>query len=136
VTALNGCELCHLPTVTFDHLTGTDRALHQELLRQLSTRLRVHNERHALQRMALSARLAGALLQLARSCGEQLPDRRVLIRQRISQADLGQMIGAARENVNRQLAEWLKSRLLSRIGGYYCLNNPSALEPLARDSAS
>jgi CRP-like cAMP-binding protein len=55
-----------------------------------------------------------------------------LIRQKLSQAELGRMIGAARENVNRQLAEWRRDRLLSRVSGYYCLEDPSALEPLAR----
>ena len=100
----------------------------------LSARLRAGNERYALQRMALGGRLARAMLQLAHSCGEELPDRRILIRQKVSQAELGNMIGAARENVNRQLAEWRRHRLLSRISGYYCLEDPAALEPLARGS--
>jgi CRP-like cAMP-binding protein len=75
------------------------------------------------------------LLQLARSCGEELPDRRILIRQKVSQAELGSMIGAARENVNRQLGKWSRRRLLTRISGYYCLEDPAALEPLARGPA-
>jgi CRP-like cAMP-binding protein len=132
VTALKGCELCHLPAAAFDRLAQTDVAVYRELLRLLSARLRAGNERYALQRTALSGRLARAFLQLARSCGEPLPDKRVLIRQKLSQAELGRMIGAARENVNRQLAEWRRDRLLSRVSGYYCLEDPSALEPLAR----
>ena len=38
----------------------------------------------------------------------------------------------AMTNINRQLTEWRRARLLSRISGYYCLENPSAFEPLAR----
>lgn len=136
VIALKGCELCHLRTSAFDELARTDIAVYQQLLRLLSTRLRANNERFAAQRMALSSRLARAFLQLAQACGEQLPDRRILIRQKVSQAELGHMIGAARENVNRQLAQWRRGRLLSRISGYYCLEDPPALEPLARGEAA
>jgi len=132
VTALKGCELCHLSTATFERLALSEIAVFRQLLQIMSTRLRAGNERYELQRMALSGRLAHTFLQLARSCGEQLPDRRILIRQKVSQADLGHMIGAARENVNRQLTEWRRDRLLSRISGYYCLEDPSAFEPLAR----
>jgi CRP/FNR family transcriptional regulator, cyclic AMP receptor protein len=136
VTALRGCELCHLSTAAFDRLAQSDIAVYQQLLRVLSARLRVGNDRYAQQRMVLSGRLARAFLQLALSCGEQLPGRRILIRQKVSQAELGHMIGAARENVNRQLAEWQRHRLLSRISGYYCLEDPAALEPLARGQAA
>ena len=136
VTALKGCELCHLNTAVFDRLAQTDIAVYRQLLLVLSARLRAGNERHVLQRMALGGRLARAFLQLAHSCGEELPDRRVLIRQRVSQAELGNMVGAARENVNRQLAEWRRHRLLSRISGYYCLEDPAAFEPMARGAST
>ena len=56
----------------------------------------------------------------------------MLIRQKVSQSDLGHMIGAARENVNRQLTDWRRSRLLSRISGYYCLERPAEFEDIAR----
>jgi CRP-like cAMP-binding protein len=135
VTALRGCELCHLNMAAFDRLAQSDIAVYRQLLRVLSERLRAGNERYALQRTALAGRLARALLQLARSCGEELPDRRILIRQKVSQAELGSMIGAARENVNRQLGKWSRRRLLTRISGYYCLEDPAALEPLARGPA-
>jgi CRP/FNR family transcriptional regulator, cyclic AMP receptor protein len=136
VVALRGCELCHLHTAAFERLAQTDIAVYRQLLCVLSARLRASNERYALQRMGLSGRLARAFLQLAHSCGEVLPDRRILIRQKLSQADLGHMIGAARENVNRQLGEWRRHQLLSRISGYYCLKDPRALERLARGDAS
>jgi hypothetical protein len=42
------------------------------------------------------------------------------------------MVGAARENINRQLADWRAAKLLSRIGGYYCLENTATFELLAR----
>jgi CRP-like cAMP-binding protein len=135
VTALKGCELCHLRTAALDRLAESDAAVYRQFLRMLSGRLRVGNERYAQQRMKLGCRLARAMLQLAHSCGEQLPDQRILIRQKVSQAELGNMVGAARENVNRQLAEWRRHGLLSRISGYYCLEDRAVLETLARGSS-
>ena len=38
------------------------------------------------------------------------------------------MAGVARENVSRILQEWTKSRLVSRVSGYYCLEKKAALE--------
>jgi CRP-like cAMP-binding protein len=97
----------------------------------MTARLRASNETHTLQHMPLRVRLARTLLRLAKTFGEPLPGGRILIRQKISQLELGHMVGAARENVNRQLTDWRTGRLLSRIGGYYCLESLSAFELLA-----
>ena len=130
VTAAKSCELCCLSRSTFDRLAKTDAEFAQQLLRVVTGRLRAGNEVYVLQQMPLRIRLARALMRLAQSFGELLPDRRILIRQKVSQAELGHMVGAARENVNRQLAEWQGMRLLSRISGYYCLEVPSPSSPL------
>jgi CRP/FNR family transcriptional regulator, cyclic AMP receptor protein len=98
-------------------------------------RLRQRNEAYVVQQMPVQARLARALLHLVRRFGQDLPDGRMLIRQKVSQAELGQMIGAARENVNRQLTEWCRAGTLSRISGYYCLASIEAVETLARGAA-
>ena len=83
---------------------------------------------------AADARLASTLLELAHRFGEHLPDQRILIRHKVSQAELAQLIGAARENVNRQLAEWRKLGVLSRISGYYCFKDAARLHPMTRGS--
>jgi hypothetical protein len=61
----------------------------------------------------------------------RLPDGRIAIRQKLSQADLGCMVGAVRENINRQLAQWRKAKVLSRISAYYCIECRQSLERLA-----
>jgi CRP/FNR family transcriptional regulator, cyclic AMP receptor protein len=132
VTAAKACELCCLSPSTFDRLALTDVEIAQQLLRVVTGRLRAGNEVYVLQQMPLRVRLARVLMRLAHRFGELLPDRRILIRQKVSQVELGHMIGATRENVNRQLTEWRRKRLLSRISGYYCLESPSAFEPFAR----
>lgn len=130
VTALKACELCHLSTPMFERLADINPALSRRLQRILSVRLRAANEAVLVQQMPLQMRLARVLLQLAQRFGEHLPDERVLIRQRLSQAELGRMAGGARENVNRQLNEWRRARLVTRLSGYYCIEQPQAFEAL------
>ncbi len=81
--------------------------------------------------MSLKARLARVVLRLAQNFGERLPDGRILIRQKLSQAELGRMVGAARENINRQLAEWCSAKVLTRVSAYYCIECPKTLERIA-----
>ena len=131
VTALKTCELCQLTTAAFEWLARTDIAIYRQLLCVLSARLRAGNESSVLQQMPLGARLARALLQLAQSFGERLPEGRVLIRQKLSQAELGRMVGAARESVNRQLNDWRSAQLLTLISGYCCLERPDAFDKIA-----
>ena len=38
------------------------------------------------------------------------------------------MAGVARENVSRILKEWMDRSLVSRLAGYYCLENKAAVE--------
>ena len=54
-----------------------------------------------------------------------------MVHHKISQADLAAMVGAARENVSRVLNEWKRDELVSRVSGYYCIEDRQALEALA-----
>jgi CRP-like cAMP-binding protein len=53
---------------------------------------------------------------------------RILVRQKVSQSDLAAMAGVARENVSRLLTDWTNSSWLSRLAGYYCLENKKAIQ--------
>ena len=46
----------------------------------------------------------------------------------MSQSDVAAMAGIARENVSRILNDWIRDKLLSRLAGYYCLENKARLE--------
>ncbi|HZT48357.1 MAG TPA: Crp/Fnr family transcriptional regulator [Hyphomicrobiaceae bacterium] len=132
VTAVRASMLRHISATIFDRLSRADFELARHLLRVMAARLRQRNEAHALQQAPLRVRLARTLLHLGERFGEDLPDGRTLIRLKVSQADLGQMAGAARENVNRQLTEWRRDRLLSRISGYYCLDDRETITRLGK----
>jgi CRP/FNR family transcriptional regulator, cyclic AMP receptor protein len=38
------------------------------------------------------------------------------------------MTGIARENLSRILKDWERRKIVSRLSGYYCLENKSKLE--------
>ena len=42
------------------------------------------------------------------------------------------MAGIARENVSRILNDWKRRKLVSRLSGYYCLENKAQLERQAK----
>ena len=78
--------------------------------------------------LSLKGRVARALLDLAEAFGQPVGQGRILIRQKISQSDVAAMAGIARENVSRILNDWIRLKLISRLSGYYCLENPAKLQ--------
>jgi CRP/FNR family cyclic AMP-dependent transcriptional regulator len=68
------------------------------------------------------------LLSLAEAFGNDLGGGRILIHQKVTQSDLAAMAGLARENVSRILKDWADRSLVSRLAGYYCLENKTAIE--------
>lgn len=80
--------------------------------------------------LPLHGRLAHVFLRLAEGFGEPLEGGRTLIRHKCTQEDLARMAGSARENVNRQIKDWVEEGYLSRISGYYCVENKEKLSGL------
>jgi CRP-like cAMP-binding protein len=68
------------------------------------------------------------MLDLSEAFGQDVGQGRILIRQKISQSDVAAMAGIARENVSRILNDWIRDKLVSRLAGYYCLENKARLE--------
>jgi CRP-like cAMP-binding protein len=67
-------------------------------------------------------------LSLAEAFGRDIGQGRILIRQKVSQSDLAAMAGIARENVSRVVNDWVHHSLVSRLAGYYCLENKAVLD--------
>src|SRR5690606_4085125 len=82
--------------------------------------------------LPLKGRVARALLDLAEAFGQDVGQGRILIRQKVSQSDAAAMAGIARENASRILNDWIRSKLVSRLSGYYCLEDKARLK---RESA-
>ncbi len=51
-----------------------------------------------------------------------------MIRHQIHQDDLAAMAGVARENVSRVISDWKRRKVVTRSGGYYCLNDTTVLK--------
>ncbi len=80
--------------------------------------------------LRLEARLAKKLLALARSYGTSV-DGGVRIDLRLSQSELGDLVGTTRESVNKQLRAWAREGLVRSEGGVVTLLDAKALERLA-----
>ena len=74
----------------------------------------------------LPSRLAKRLLSLAAGIGERQGDG-IRIGLKLSQTDLGNMLGVTREAVNKQLREWKKDGLVDMHDGQMLILDPKAL---------
>lgn len=132
-TALKPCSLAFLATRDFKHVADANPVIYLQMLEILSARLRTSNESVTMQLfLPLRGRLARVFLRLAEGFGEPLEGGRILIRQKFTQAELARMTGSARENVNRQIKEWAREGLVSRISSYYCLEDADKLRQFTK----
>ena len=131
ITALRATKLGFLSSSSFFEIAGQYPQIYRHLLRIVCERLRTTNDSIQIrQSMGLDGRLAHILLRLGDGFGNPLDGERVMILQKFTQSDLGDMVGAARENVSRQLNQWCRDGVLSKISGYYCIEKPQHLRDL------
>ena len=131
VQAIKKTRVARIDKADFDRFADRNPAVYRHMLALVSRRLRQANNVLAARAfLPLPGRVAVALLQLGETFGKDLPDGRLLVHYKVSQADLAGMAGAARENVSRILNTWKRDGLISRISGYYCIENPDALARL------
>ena len=98
----------------------------------LCSRARNASEMFELQSLTSgNARLARCLLRVARKWGEEQADGSIRIGQSLSQTDLGELAGIARENVNRHLQAWAQEGLVRFDKGVITLLEPEVLEEYA-----
>ncbi len=83
--------------------------------------------------LAIPARLAKKLLALAQTYGKPVPGG-TRIELRLPQHQLGEMIGATRESVNKTLRRWVEQGSISVDRGYVTIQDPAALESAVRMS--
>ena len=81
--------------------------------------------------LPLKGRVARALLDLSEAFGQDVGRGAFSFARRSARATLPRWRGS-RENVSRILNDWIRDKLVSRLSGYYCLENKTKLE---RESA-
>jgi CRP-like cAMP-binding protein len=79
---------------------------------------------------SVSARLAKCLLGFADRWSEPAPGGGVVITVRLSQSELGDLIGATRESVNHHIGRWTGDGILSMHDCAVTIKNRAALEKL------
>ena len=129
VVAVRNSVLCFLSRAAFDAFAQQHPELYKSLVTLLATRLRETDLVIAAGSfLPLKGRVATTLLELAENFGQDVGAGRIVIRQKIGQSDLAAMAGIARENVSRILNDWKRRKLVSRLSGYYCLENKAQLQ--------
>ena len=128
-SALRDCQLSFVSRSVFDAAVAKQPEIYEYLLILLAERLRKTDQLVAAASfLHLKGRVARALLDLAKAFGRDVGQDRVVIQQKISQSDIADIAGIARENVSRILSKWMRSKLVTRLSGYYCLEGVAKLE--------
>jgi CRP-like cAMP-binding protein len=129
VTAARDSDLSFISRTAFEAVAETHPEVYRHIVKLLVRRLRDTNTVvAAMSFLSLKGRVAQSLLGLAEAFGNDVGQGRILVKQKVTQSDLAAMTGIARENVSRIINDWMRQKLISRLAGYYCLENRSALE--------
>ncbi len=129
VVAVRAATLNFLSRAAFEDFAKKHPEVYKSLLTMIAARLRETDSVVAAGSfLPLRGRVACTLLELAQDFGQDVGSGRIVIRQKIGQGDLAAMAGIARENVSRILNDWKRRKLVSRLSGYYCLENKAKLQ--------
>jgi CRP/FNR family transcriptional regulator, cyclic AMP receptor protein len=129
VVAIRAAVLSFLSRAAFEEFAGRNPELYKALVTLLAARLRETDAALAAGTfLPLRGRVACTLLELAETFGQEVGTGRIVIRQKIGQSDIAAMTGIARENVSRILNDWKRRKLVSRLSGYYCLEDKVTLQ--------
>jgi CRP/FNR family transcriptional regulator, cyclic AMP receptor protein len=133
VMAIRDATLSLLSRAEFEAFSEQHPEVYKSLVKILAQRLRETDTVVAASSfLSLKGRVARTMLELAGHFGQEVGPGRIVIRQKIKQNDLAAMADIARENVTRVLNDWQRHKVLSRLSGYYCLENKTQLEHQAK----
>jgi CRP/FNR family transcriptional regulator, cyclic AMP receptor protein len=131
-SAMDECELLLMHRKHFIPLLEEDARLAVRMLALLCERMRWTSsiiEDTAF--LNLPARFAKRLLALAQTHGEKAPDGTgIRINLRLSQRQLGAMIDASREAVNKQIHAWRTDGIIDLEDGFLIIRRPDWLEAI------
>ena len=129
VVAARDSDVSYISRRTFESIAEAHPEVYRHVVNLLVRRLRDTNSVvTAMTFLSLKGRVAYALLSLTEAFGQDVGSGRILVRQKITQADLAAMTGIARENVSRIVNDWIRLKLVSRLSGYYCLEDREAIK--------
>ena len=134
-TAVEPCELLVIEREQFLQLLESSPAIAVKLLDVLAQRLRRLSQRSEdAAFLDVPSRLARSLLDLATRFGERAraPSQDIRITLKLSQQELGDLVGATRESVNKHLGEWTRQGIVKLQGGRMIIADMESVRRLAR----
>lgn len=133
--AYDDCVVCAMSRDTIVRVIQETPEIGFQITKLIGLRLRTFRSRiEELLCKSAHARLAHALLELAEHHGVSDTDG-VLITLKLSQGDLGRLVGLSRETVNGILQEWREQKLLEMDRRSVRLRDPKRLRQLAIQTA-
>lgn len=128
VVALEACELLVIRREHWLRFLKTSPETAIQLLAVLAGRLRRLTERtEDIAFLRVSERLAKRLAALGETFGQALPDGGVRLALKMSQQEIGDLIGATRESANKQIRAWEQEGLLTQDHGHIVIRDVAAL---------
>jgi CRP-like cAMP-binding protein len=134
-TALERCELVAIDRAPFLALLETSPSIAIKLLHVLAERLRRLSQRSEdAAFLDVPSRLARSLLDLATRFGERAPSPSsgIFITLKLSQQELGELVGATRESVNKHLSDWTRQGFLKLQDGRMVIADIDSVRRIAR----
>jgi CRP/FNR family transcriptional regulator, cyclic AMP receptor protein len=129
VVAVRPAALSFLSRASFKTFAKEHPELYEYLVMLLSARLRETDAVIAAGSfLPNKGRLACTLLELAAEFGQDGGNGRTVIHQKIGQSDLAAMTGIARESASRIINDCQRCKMISRLSGYYCIENKDQLQ--------
>lgn len=129
--AYDDCVICAMNRDTVLRLIHETPEIGFQITKLIGLRLRTFRSRvEELLCRSAHARVAHALLELAERHGVK-DSEGVLTTLRLSQGDLGRLVGLSRETVNAILQEWREQQLLEMDRRSVRLRNPERLRQIA-----
>ncbi len=136
VVTLEECELLMLDREPFLRFLQKSPKTAIELLRVLTGRVRSLTARSEdLAFLRVGNRLAKRLADLAERHGQKGANADLRIPFKLSQQEIGDLVGATRESANKQIKAWEQAGLLSQEGGRLVIHDVGGLRALAGDAA-
>lgn len=127
VTTMEPCRFLVLRRQAFLPFLQDRMHVMLELIAEMSRRLRATNNLVGnLSFLNLSERLARILLNLVQQYGK-VTQQGIVIGLKLSQEELGQLVGVSRESVNRQVRVWIDAGLIEYDHGTIVVRNSDAL---------
>jgi CRP-like cAMP-binding protein len=134
VMALETCRLLIVPRAAFLGVLRDFPSLAFRLLETMAKRIRTLSSRTEESLLDVPTRLARTLIALAARFGAPAGRGHVRVTIKLRQRELGDLIGATREMVNKCLAVWKRRRLVEHVGGVLLVLNHDRLQAIAEGS--